>query len=93
VTIACSSGAGEDSIAAVISESLEAEVWAPDEDTCLQEFVINKKKGFKKLNFCGDATNKFVNGEMVMKNNKPYKKETKPKLGFDIEIEHINVAD
>lgn len=92
ISVACSSGLGEGSIAAVLSKALDATVWAPNEDTCLEEIVVNKKNGSIKVNYCGDVTNKFVNGDMVMKNNKPYDKKKIPKT-LPFEVEEINTAD
>jgi len=82
ILIACSSGHTNNSIGAKLSDIWYATVWAPDEPTSLKNISTYKNGKIKKVEYYDDLTNKFENGVMVLKREKPYDEPNIPPEGL-----------
>jgi len=82
ILIACSSGHTNNSIGAKLSDIWYATVWAPDEPTSLKNISTYKNGKIKKVEYYDDLTNKFENGVMVLKRDKPYDEPNIPPEGL-----------
>lgn len=96
IMISCSTGYDEKGIAAKLSDIWDGTAWAPDKTTNLKNIAINKTGKIVNVKYREDATNKFVNGDMVLKNGKPVEKQPPEKsleAEWSIDFEIDDPAD
>ncbi len=94
IMISCFTGYDEDGIAAELSDIWDGTAWAPDKVTNLKNIIIDKQGKIATIKYGKNATNKFVNGDMVLKNGMPVGKQPPVKAPeWAIEFDLENPAD